>query len=118
MTYAGSPSRAARSMCGPPGKRQTQQPGHLVERLPGGVVDGGAERPHVAGDVGHQQQRGVPAGDEQCDGRLRQRAVFERVDGDMRGQMIDAVERFAERDGQRLGRRDADQQGAGETRAR
>ena len=32
--------RAARSICGPPGIRQAEQPGHLVVGLAGGVVDG------------------------------------------------------------------------------
>ena len=37
--------------------------------------------------------------------RLGQRAVLELVDGDVRGEVVDAVERLAERERERLGRR-------------
>ena len=71
-TSPGRRSRAARSMCGPPGKRQAQHPRHLVERLARGVVDGRAERlARRAGDVAHQQQRRVAAGHQQRHARLR-----------------------------------------------
>ena len=72
----------------------------------------------VAGDVAHQQQRGVAAGHQQRDARLGQRAVLELVDRDVRGQVVDAVQRGAERERERLGRGDADQQRAGQARAR
>ena len=35
----------------------------------------------------------MPAGNQQGDDRGRQRAVFQLVDGDVRGQVIDAVQR-------------------------
>ena len=49
----------------PAGVRQGQQPGDLVVRLPGGVVDGGAELGDRGRDVIDLQQRGVSAGDQQ-----------------------------------------------------
>ena len=45
-------------------------------------------------------------------------AVLERVDGDVRGEVVDAVQRLAEPERERLGGGDADQQRAGEARAR
>ena len=41
--------------------------------------------------------------------------MLELVDGDVGGEVVDAVQRLAEADGQRLRRRDADEQRAGET---
>jgi hypothetical protein len=97
---------------------EAQQPRDLVEGFAGGVVDGGAERLHRAGDVLDQQQAGVAARHQHRDRRLGQRAVLEDVDGHVRGQVVDAVQRHAQ--GQRvgLGGRDADQQRAGRGRAR
>ena len=40
------------------------------------------------------------------------------VDRDVRGQVVDAVQRLAQPDGQGLGRSDADEQGAGQSRPR
>ena len=79
-----SPSRASAVDVRAAGERQAEHPGDLVEGLAGGVVDRRAERPHVGGDVGHEQQRGVAAGDEQRQRRLGQRAVLDDVDGDVR----------------------------------
>ena len=53
-----------------------------------------AERLDVLGEVGHQQQRAVPAGDQHRDRRLGQRPVLQLVDGDVRGEVVDAVERL------------------------
>ena len=49
--------------------------------------------------------------------RLVQRPVFEQVDGHVRGEVVDAVERLVQGQRVRLGRRDADEQGAGQPRA-
>jgi hypothetical protein len=46
--------------------------------------------------------------------RVGQRAVLELVDRDVRGEVVDAVQRFAEGQRERLRRRDPDQQRAGE----
>ena len=102
---------------GAAGERQPEQPGDLVEGLPGGVVDGLAERLDGGGDVLDAQQRRVAAADEQREARVRQRAVLELVDGDVGGEVVDAVQRLAEPDRQRLGGGHADEQGAGETGA-
>jgi hypothetical protein len=52
--------------------------------------------------------------DQHRQARLGQRAVLELVDGDVRGEVVDAVERLAEPERERLGRRDPDQQRAGQ----
>ena len=99
------------------GERQPEQPGDLVEGLPRRVVDGRAERLDAGGHVGDLQQRGVPAADQHRHARLGQRPVLELVDGDVRGEVVDAVQRLAEAERERLRRRDPDEQGAGETGA-
>ena len=96
------------------GERQPEQPGHLVERLPRRVVDGRAQRRHAGGHVLDPQQAGVAAADQHRQHRLRQRTVLELVDGDVRGEVVDAVERLAEPDRERLGGRDTDEQRAGQ----
>ena len=70
--------------------------------------------PVVTGDVADPQQAGVPAADQHRDARLGQRAVLELVDGDVGGEVVDAVERLAEAQRERLGGGDADQQRAGQ----
>ena len=72
---------------------QPEQAGDLVEGLARGVVDGRAERLERLRDVVDAQDARVPAGDEHRDGRLGQRPVLEHVDGDVRGQVVDAVQR-------------------------
>ena len=94
------------------GERQAEHPGHLVVGLAGRVVDGGAERLHVTGDVPDKQQRGVPAGHQQGHRLVGQRAVLKLIHGDVRGQMVDAVQRLAECERVRLGGGHADQQRA------
>ena len=54
--------------------------------------------------------------DERHEGRLERR-LCEKVCKDVALEMVDADERLVERKGQRLGRRDADEQGADETGA-
>ena len=51
---------------------------------------------HRRGHVADPQQRGVPAGDEQGEARVRQGAVLELVDRDVGGEVVDAVERLVE----------------------
>ena len=104
-------------MCGPPGNGRPEQPGHLVERLAGRVVDGGAERVDPAGDVLDPEQAGVAAADQHRQARLGQRAVLELVDGDVGGEVVDAVDRLAEPERQRLGGGDADEQRPGQAGA-
>ncbi len=99
---------------------QPEEPGDLVEGLAGGVVDGGAEGLHpgvVAGHVGDPEQAGVPTADQQRQAGLRQGAVLELVDRDVRGQVVDAVDRLPETEGQCLGGGDPDQQRADQARA-
>ena len=81
------------------GERQPEHPGDLVERLARGVVDRRPEAAHVVRDVGDEQERGVPARDEQRQRRLGQRTVLDDVDGDVAGEVVHAVERHAEREG-------------------
>ncbi len=102
----------------PAGKGHAEYPGHLVVRLAGRVVDGGAERNYLPGHVRDEQQRGMAAGHEQGHRRRRQRAVFELVDGDVRGQVVDPVQRLAQRERIRLGRGHPDEQGADQPRPR
>jgi len=76
-----------------------------------------AHRLHARRQAVDQQQAGVPAGDEQRDGRFGQRAVLERVHRDVRREMVDPVDRLVGGERVRLRRRHADQQGTGEPRA-
>ena len=98
------------------GERQAEQPGHLVEGLARRVVDRRAQRVDADGDVLDPQQAGVAAADQHRQARLGQRAVLELVDRDVGGQVVDAVDRLAEPDRERLGRGDADQQRTGQAR--
>ncbi len=103
---------------GTPGIRQPEQPRDLVERLAGGVVHRLAEQLDVGREVADEQQRRVPAADEQRDRRvLERRGVgVEDVGGDVSDEVVDGVERAFERDGERLRRADADHERAGEAR--
>ena len=112
----GSPADRGRVDVRAAGIGQTQQPGHLVVRLPGGVVDGAAQFGDRGGNVGDLEQRRMTPGDEQTDTRRRKRAVLEEVDGHVSGQMVDGVQRLVERERQRLGGRQTDHQGAHEAR--
>jgi hypothetical protein len=102
----------------PPGKGQTEHPGDLVERLAGGIVHGGAQRPHVRGHVGHEEQRRMAAGDQQRKARLGQRAVLQLVHRDVGGEVVDAVQGLVQGQRVRLGSGDPDQQCPGQSRAR
>ncbi len=101
----------------PAGERHPEQPGNLVVCLARGVVDRGPERDHRArGEVRHQQQGGMPAGDQQRHGRAGQWPVLKGVHRDMRGQMMDPVKRDAERERVCLGRGHSDEQRPGQAR--
>ena len=94
---------------------QAEQPRDLVEGLARRVVDGLAEQLDIRHQVAHKQQRSVPAGDQQGDGGVVDgAAVGEHVGTDVPDQVVDGVERLVERDGERLGRADADHERAGE----
>ncbi len=94
-----------------------QDPGDLVEALAGRVVQGVPEVDDgVAGQVAHQQQRGVPAGDDEHDARVRQRTAVERRGGHVPGEVVHPVQRDAEREGVRLGGRHPDLQRPGQAR--
>jgi len=56
----------------------------------------------------------MPARDQQGHRRRRERAVFQLVDGDVRGQVVDPVQRLAEPERVRLRRGHPDQQGSGQ----
>ena len=99
------------------GERQPEHARDLVEGLARGVVDRGAQRPDVARHVGHEQQGRVPAAHEQRHGRLGQTAVLQLVDRHVSGEVVDAVDRYAERERERLRGGHAHEQCAGETRA-
>ena len=100
----------------PARKGQAQDPGHLVEGLPRGIVDRASQRSHVIGDIGNQKQAGVSAGDQHRHRWLCERAVLHDVDGHMGGQVVDAVERFAKGNRKRLGSRNSHQQCSSQTR--
>ena len=105
-------------MCGPPGNGSPSSRATLSNASPAAssmVAPSGSTPPVTSVDP---QQRRVPAADQQRQARLGQRAVLELVDGDVRGEVVDAVDRLAEPERQRLGRGDADEQRAGQARAR
>ena len=93
---------------------QPEQAGDLVEGLTGRVVDGGAQRLDAGGHVLDPEQAGVATRDEHRQAGLGQRSVLELVDRDVGGEVVDAVQRLAEAQGQRLGAGDPDQQRAGQ----
>ena len=99
----------------PTGERQPEQARHLVEGLAGGVVDGRAERLDVGGDVADLEQAGVAAADQQGQAGVGQRAVLELVDGDVRGQVVDAEDRLSDRQRVGLRRGHPHEQRAGQT---
>ena len=100
------------------GEGQTEQPGDLVESLTRGVVDRRAERIDTGRHVLDQQQARVPAADQQRHAGLGQRPVLELVDGNVGGEVVDAVQRLVEREGECLRGGDTDEQRAGESRDR
>ena len=105
-------------MCGPPGNGSPSSRATLSNASPAASSMVAPSGSTSAGDVVDQEQAGVAAADQQRQARLGQRPVLELVDRDVGGEVVDAVQRLAERERERLGRGDADQQRAGEARAR
>jgi hypothetical protein len=105
---------AVAARCGPVDvgttrEAEPQQAGHLVERLAGRVVDGRSERSHAHCDVLDAQQARVTAADQHRQARFGQRTVFELVDRHVGREVVDAVDRLAEADRQRLRRGHSDE---------
>ena len=111
------PSRATRSMCGPPGNGRPSSRATLSKASPAASSMVAPSGSTPSGHVGDLEQRRVPARDQHRQARLGQRAVLELVDGDVRGEVVHAVQRLAEAERQRLGRGDPDEQGAGQARS-
>ncbi len=70
----------------------------------------------VARQVAHQQQRGVPAGDDEHDARVGQRPAVERRGGHVPSKVVHSVQRDAEREGVGLGGGHPDLQRPGQAR--
>ena len=104
-------------MCGPPGNGRPSSRATLSNASPAAssMVAPSGSTPTVTSSTRSRQE--WPPRDQQRQARLGQRAVLELVDGDVRGEVVDAVDRLAEPDRQRLGRGHADQQRAGQARA-
>ncbi len=113
----GSPWSAIRSMAGPPGIAQPEEPGHLVEGLAGGVVDGAAEQPVAAG-LGHLDQQGVAAGHQQHHQRPAQVGLLQQRGEEVGLEVVDADQGNVPGQGQGLGLGHAHQQRADQARAR
>ena len=67
---------------------QTEEPGHLVEGLAGGVVDGSAEEP-VSTGFANLDQQGVAAGHQQHDQRPAQVGLLEQRGEEVGLEMVD-----------------------------
>nr|WP_242705299.1 MULTISPECIES: hypothetical protein [Streptomyces] len=63
--------------------------------------------------IPHEQQRGVPTGDDQHHAGIRQRPVLEGVGGHVPGEMVHAIKRDTQRVGRPLRRGDTDLQSTG-----
>jgi hypothetical protein len=63
-------------------------------------------------DVRDEEQAGVTARDQQSQRWLGQHSVFDDIDGDVGGEVVDPVERFAQGHSERLGRSHTHQKGA------
>ena len=94
----GRRSRAARSMCGPPGNGSPSSRATLSNASPAAssMVAPSGSTPPVTSSTSSRLR--VPAADQQRHARLGQRAVLELVDGDVRGEVVDAVDRLAQPD--------------------
>ncbi len=100
----------------PPRVRKPQEFGGLVEALPGGVVEGGAQHSMATFGFDQHQHRVPAAGDQRDVGRERREVGPGRVPGDpgrvqMRLVVVDADERTAQREGERLGGPCSDHEG-------
>ncbi len=104
-------------MCGPPGNGSPSSRATLSNASPAASSMVAPIGSTPVGDVLDPQQAGVAAADQHRQARLGQRPVLELVDGDVRGEVVDAVDRLAEPERQRLGGGDADHQRAGQAGA-
>ncbi len=100
---------------GSPGEPEPQHPGHFVESLTGRIVDGGTHRFHIGGHILDAQDRRVPAGGQQRHTFTWQRPVLQLVDGHVRGQVVDAVQRLVQSQGKGFGCGNSHNQRAGQT---
>ena len=102
---------------GAAGVAEPEQPRALVERLAGGVVERRAE-PLERAALAHGEQQRVPAAREQARERRLERVGAEVERRDVALQVVDRDERQPARPGDRLGRREPDEQRADQPRAR
>ena len=110
------PAVAARSMCGPPGNGNPSTLATLSKASPAAssmVEPSGTTSVATSGTSSSDE---CPPDTSSAMAGRGQRAVLELVDGHVRGQVVDAVERLAGRERVRLGRAHADQQRAGQAR--
>ena len=101
---------------GAAGVAEPEQPGALVEGLPDGVVERPAGDRERAARADVEQHR-VPAAREQAEKRRVERVGLEVERGDVTVEVVDRRERQPARPGERLRRRDADEQRADRGRA-
>ena len=99
---------------GSAGVPESQDPGHLVERLAGGVVTGAAQEQVVA-VVPHQDEVGVAAGGDEAEaGKLGARVLRAFLDQpvsvDVALQVIDSKQGQFVGQGEGLGHTNADEQ--------
>ena len=84
----------------------------LIEGLASSVVKGSAELTNIRCDVINQQKIRVATGNNQADKSLGQRTVGELIDRKVPDHVINPVQRFSDRRGQRLRRANTNRQGA------
>ena len=109
-----SPARASRSMGGPPGNGSPSSRATLSNASPAAssMVAPSGVTPRARSST--SSRRRVAAGDQQRDRGLGQRAVLQGVHRDVRGEVVDAVDRFLGGERVPLGGGDPDQQRAGQ----
>ena len=108
---AGSPSRATSSSAAPPASLSPSRRAPLSNASPAASSRVPAE-PYRRRVVGHVEHERVPARGEQARERRLERERREPQRGDVAEQVVDGHERQAAPVGQRLGRREPDEQRA------
>src|SRR5690606_28443996 len=93
------------------GEPEAHHPGELVERLAGGVVDGGPQG-LVLAPLADVHDLAVTPGGEQADGGQTKLLELEAGRHEMSLHVVDADERQPRRPGERLGEGVTDQEGA------
>ncbi len=96
------------------GVAQTEHARALVEGLAGGVVERASEDLEAVVLLDTREQRMPAAGDQAHERRLERLAICEEVSGHMPLEVVDGGERQLPRGGDRLRRREADEQRAHE----